>query len=653
MRMALPAADPAASKPEGGDATTAATAQAEGPSKSAVAEGATADKPQQQLQQQRDDDTTISEKQAAKAAGEVAASPATEKPEYGKDAPELLPNGIPKVVFDVPTSATTNAGGVAGGSADFTRFGVCLDAADSHLDLQIDRNNPRKATCMHTDGFQYLWKGVRASHGVKGSGKYFFEVKVGPKPAKVVMPDTPESTQHVCRVGVSQPLTSLHLGDSAESWGFGGTGKKSTNRKFSDYGTSFTAGDVVGVVIDLDALSLSFTKNGQFLGGAFDLPRKVRETGLFPHVYVKNFDFEINFRQATKWTEPPGQGFKFLGDLKEEEMMVNPVEHPKSVSECEFIMMCGLPACGKTYWAERHMERHAKKSYVLLGTNAVIDQMKVMGLRRQANYADRWEELMSTATAVFNSLVTYAGSGVVPRNIIIDQTNVFKRARSRKVQPFLAWGTRRCVTMVTDEQTLQQRTAKREREEGKMVPVEAVMDMKAAFALPSREDGFTVIDYVELPEAESRREIRRINEEGRAFKANNPGRSNRQPKPHIEARTACEDLDANPAKRQKGYQGQGSPPHDSWGGRGETAAATVLWEQPGAIRRQLAGAELVRLLGTRWRNGTVRKVRSCRSPCCPLYARLTFFELSEATAEDSNVGSSCVERSTCDRPGHL
>ena len=41
-----------------------------------------------------------------------------------------------------------------------------------------------------------------------------------------------------------------------------------------------------------------------------------------------------------------------------------------------------------------------------------------------------------------------------------------------------AWGTRRCVVLVTDERTLQERTRKREREEGKMVPVSAVMDMK-------------------------------------------------------------------------------------------------------------------------------------------------------------------------------
>ncbi|CDJ56856.1 SPRY domain-containing protein, putative [Eimeria maxima] len=384
-------------------------------------------------------------------------------------------------------------------------------------------------------------------------------------------------------------------GDSAESWGFGGTGKKSTNRRYLDYGCSFGEGDVIGVAIDLDALTISFQKNTQYLGTAFELPPTVRETGLFPHIYVKNFDFTVNFCESTKYFNPPGPQFKFIGDLPEKDLVPNPVEHPKTVAECEFIMMCGLPACGKTYWIEKHMERHPKKAYVLLGTNAVIDQMKVMGLKRQANYANRWEELMSTATEVFNSLVAYAGTGDVPRNVIIDQTNVFKRARARKVQPFLGWGVRRCVVMVTDEHTLQQRTQKREREEGKMVPVSAVMDMKAAFALPSFDDGFTVIDYVEMPEAESRREIRRINDEGRAFKANNPGMNNRQPKPHIEARGGYGDMDASAAKRHKGENWHGGPQgasYPSWssgGPQGGQPGGRGTWGAHGQQQQQWGG----------------------------------------------------------------
>merc|ERR1712012_494633 len=82
-----------------------------------------------------------------------------------------------------------------------------------------------------------------------------------------------------------------------------------------------------------------------------------------------------------------------------------------------------------------HMEANPQKSYVLLGTNAVIDQMKVMNLTRQRNYAQRWEELMSQATPVFNKLVEIAGNA--PRNVILDQTNVYRNARRRKAGAFL------------------------------------------------------------------------------------------------------------------------------------------------------------------------------------------------------------------------
>ncbi|KAL8446278.1 hypothetical protein Emag_004778 [Eimeria magna] len=396
-------------------------------------------------QQQAAGGAAISEKVGAKDTSSISASVSSEKASTNK--PASTPpgkDGAPKSVA-ASTSAKGSGGPMPSGekgkaaqkpAGTSAACDVHLDASDSHIDLQIDRETKLKGTCMHTGGFQYLWKGVRTTHGIKGTGKYYFEVQVAPNPPTVVMRDTPANTQHVCRVGVSQPLTSLHLGESEESWGFGGTGKKSTARRFLDYGQSFGGQDVIGVIIDLDALTLAFTKNGQFLGIAYELPQRVRDTGLLPHIYVKNYNFQANFKENTKWFDPPGQGIRFIGDLKENELMVNPVEHPKSVSECEFIMMCGLPACGKTYWAERHCEKHASKAYLLLGTNAVIDQMRVMGLKRQRNYAGRWDELMSTANEVFNSLVAYAGSGAVPRNIIIDQTNVFKRARCRKVEPF-------------------------------------------------------------------------------------------------------------------------------------------------------------------------------------------------------------------------
>lgn len=47
------------------------------------------------------------------------------------------------------------------------------------------------------------------------------------------------------------------------------------------------------------------------------------------------------------------------------------------VCNCELIMMVGLPASGKTTWAERWVKDHPEKRYILLGTNLALDQMKV------------------------------------------------------------------------------------------------------------------------------------------------------------------------------------------------------------------------------------------------------------------------------------
>ena len=40
-------------------------------------------------------------------------------------------------------------------------------------------------------------------------------------------------------------------------------------------------------------------------------------------------------------------------------------------------MMCGLPGCGKTTWANEHSSKNPDKLYNIIGTNALIDKMKV------------------------------------------------------------------------------------------------------------------------------------------------------------------------------------------------------------------------------------------------------------------------------------
>lgn len=43
----------------------------------------------------------------------------------------------------------------------------------------------------------------------------------------------------------------------------------------------------------------------------------------------------------------------------------------------QILMMVGLPACGKTTWASKHAESNPDKKYNILGTNAIMDKMKV------------------------------------------------------------------------------------------------------------------------------------------------------------------------------------------------------------------------------------------------------------------------------------
>lgn len=60
--------------------------------------------------------------------------------------------------------------------------------------------------------------------------------------------------------------------------------------------------------------------------------------------------------------------------------------------------------------------------------------LQVPGLLRKNNYGERFDHLMSRANAIFDTLLPRAAR--TPRNYIIDQTNVYKSARKRKLRPF-------------------------------------------------------------------------------------------------------------------------------------------------------------------------------------------------------------------------
>lgn len=260
------------------------------------------------------------------------------------------------------------------------------------LDFKIEANG-LFGCGLYEEGFAYCWSGARADVGIRG-GRYCFGCKIVSE-QQVDMEDTPYEQQHVCRVGISRgDVMAGNLGESKHSFGYGGTGKFSNAGKFSGYGEWFGLGDTIVCCVDLEAkplASIGFSMNGKWLGtaiqfdagplglGVVDSPIQDLQwsSALFPHVLLKNVGVQMLFSVEDGLV--PEEGFKpWASAIEERNMVMGPTfSDPR---DCELIMMVGLPASGKTTWAEKWVKEHPEKRYVLLGTNLILDQMKVSDL---------------------------------------------------------------------------------------------------------------------------------------------------------------------------------------------------------------------------------------------------------------------------------
>jgi heterogeneous nuclear ribonucleoprotein U-like protein 1 len=398
---------------------------------------------------------------------------------------------------------------------------VQLNPADCNLDFDIEHNG-LEGHALHHKGFAYCWSGARATVGIRG-GKYCFACKViATQP--VDMEDTPSDQQHVSRVGISRGDDTVgNLGETEHSFGFGGTGKFSTAGKFSDYGSKFSVGDTIVCAVNLESRPLAelmFQKNGTQLGvakrfdsgpkglGVTDTPLKKLswESAIFPHVLLKNVVVQMQFSIEDGLVPP--EGYKPWSEaLQDGNGLIGPQFSSKK--ECEVIMMVGLPAAGKTTWAEKWTKDHPDKRYMVLGTNLALDQMKVPGLLRKQNYGERFDRLMDRATGIFNTLLDRATK--TARNYILDQTNVYKSARKRKLRAFVDY-RKIAVVIFPRPEEIKVRSAKRFKEMGKEVPADAVNEMLANYVIPTSKDmpgSDEVFDEVWFPEL-TREEAQKI-----------------------------------------------------------------------------------------------------------------------------------------------
>lgn len=184
---------------------------------------------------------------------------------------------------------------------------------------------------------------------------------------------------------------------------------------------------------------------------------------------------------------------------------------------------------------------------------------KVMNLSRKRNYHGRWDALIKQATDVLNKELKIAERR--PRNYILDQTNVYPNARRRKMGNFRGY-RRIAAVVVCNNEVLKQRTEKREREEGKLVPEAAVMEMKANFNLPEVGQIFDDVWFVEEERAASERLVDEFQREGKAFKqmAGEPKRPSESSQGGMDTKKPRQNDDHSLQQRKSNHY-QGHPGH--------------------------------------------------------------------------------------------
>jgi len=178
-----------------------------------------------------------------------------------------------------------------------TQFDVRLSLTDKDIKLDVDEDGLSCESPTHG-----IWAGARATHGVN-SGRYYFECIV--------------SAQGICRLGWSTISAHLELGKDVHGFGYGGTGKKSNGGAFADYGDgAFRTGDAIGCYIDLHDMTISYSKNGKYLGKAFEIPADYRGAVFFPAVLLKNSELVANFGQHAFKHPPMVKGYMSMFEGK-------------------------------------------------------------------------------------------------------------------------------------------------------------------------------------------------------------------------------------------------------------------------------------------------------------------------------------------------
>ncbi|CAL8264225.1 unnamed protein product [Lota lota] len=386
-------------------------------------------------------------------------------------------------------------------------------ASDLHFEMDPDSSSGRP---LFWARFPLLWSGCRLTHGVQWGTTSSFEVRVeGTAHASAAA--LPSSRQAGAerrpdalslRVGWAPDNNCLPLGEEQLSYAYDGRGRKVSGGKAEEFGEPLSDGDIIGcyLLFSTDGTAeMSFHKNGRPMGVAFRLgPSVLRGQALFPHVLCRGCSVRFQLDPAGGPWYPGPPGHTPLVALPVADRVRAPAG-PCSRTECEVIMMVGLPGSGKSHWARILMEQHPEKRYQLLGTETLLASMIGGGQR---------ERKLQQASQCLTELIKMAARK--PGNYILDQPNVFVSARRHKLQLFAGYRRQLVAVVFPPTEEWGRRLALREAQDGERIPDTALLKLKVSYSLPEPQGPlFQELRFVELPQEEAQALLHTYREEAR------------------------------------------------------------------------------------------------------------------------------------------
>jgi len=378
---------------------------------------------------------------------------------------------------------------------------VVLDKSNSSLNIKL-YNGRLTMSPLSMDGFAFLWGSSRATYGVN-KGKVYYECKVGERNNARHLPPTHQ--KHAVRLGWSlSAAIDMCAGEHELSFAYCSTSKVVNNSKSKLYGKTFKTGDVIGCFMDMSGdenVVLVFTKNGESLGEAFTFEKKnLNGKFLFPHVSCLNTVVELNFGQNEKaFSEVPEEfsDYKMIGQIDLEDRK-REVFAKTAKKDCQVVMMCGLPGCGKSHHSNKLCVENSEMNYNVIGTKALVAKMTVTGLADM-----RREEKVQIAFDIMPQFIDRACR--TKRNYILDQANVSESSRL-KMRQFEGFH-RKAVVIVPTHDNYKQRCYKRYSEEGRDIPDPILFKMKASYTFPEQGSLFEEVEFLELSGEEAEKQI--------------------------------------------------------------------------------------------------------------------------------------------------